>query len=176
MMHYWGYSHVLPRAEMTAGRDLRIAPNVSLRNGARITLGDQVQIGEYGALWAGRTTGRITVGDRTTFGPAVFVTAADYGLDAGARITDQAMAERDVTIGADCWIGTRAVITAGVTIGEGAVIGAGAVVTRDIPAGAVAAGIPARVVRMRAPAPAPAATAPAAPGPASTPPGPAAAG
>ena len=37
MLHYWGYSHVLPRLEMTVGRDTRIAPTASFRNGARIT-------------------------------------------------------------------------------------------------------------------------------------------
>jgi acetyltransferase-like isoleucine patch superfamily enzyme len=169
MLHYWGYSHVLPLREMTRGRDLRIAPTASFRNGARITLGDQVQVGEYAALWAGRSTGRITVGPRTTFAPHAYVTAADYGLAGGAKITDQAMAERDVTIGADCWIGTRAVITAGVTLGDGAVIGAGAVVTRDVPAGAIAAGVPARVIRMRDGGPA----TPATPGPASSPSAPA---
>jgi acetyltransferase-like isoleucine patch superfamily enzyme len=52
-------------------------------------------------------------------------------------------------IGADCWIGAKAVITAGVTLGDGCVIGAGAVVTRDVPANAIAAGVPAKVVRMR---------------------------
>lgn len=149
MMHYWGYSHVLPRLEMNIGRDVRIAPTASFRNGSRITLGDQVQVGEYSALWAGRSSGRIVIGDRTTLGPSVFVTSADYGLDAGTRITDQEMTERDVIIGADCWIGTKAVITAGISIGDGAVIGAGAVVTRDVPAGAIAAGVPARVIRMR---------------------------
>lgn len=149
LLHYYGYAHVLPLRAMTRGRDLRIAPNASFRNGARIALGDQVQIGERSALWAGRTTGWIRVGARTTFGPGCYVTAADYGLSADRRITEQDMVERDVTIGADCWIGTRAVITAGVTVGDGAVIGAGAVVTRDVPAGAIAAGVPARVIRMR---------------------------
>ena len=131
------------------GRDVRLAPNVSFANGERIEIGDQVQIGARCSLWAGRGTGRIRIGDRTTFGPDCFVTAADYGLAAGTRITDQEMTERDVTIGADCWIGTKAVITAGVTLGEGCVIGAGSVVTRDIPANAIAAGVPAKVIRMR---------------------------
>ena len=150
ILHYYGYSHVLPRREMTIGRDVRIAPNASFRNGSRITLGDQVQLGERTALWAGGRTGRITIGARTTLGPDCYVTAADYGLAFGARITDQQMVEQDVTIGADCWIGTKAVITAGVCLGDGCVIGASSVVTHDVPAGAIYAGIPARMIRMRA--------------------------
>ncbi|KAA0968510.1 serine acetyltransferase [Aureimonas fodinaquatilis] len=46
-------------------------------------------------------------------------------------------------------IGAGAKIIGGVTIGEHAVIGANAVVTRDIPPGAIAAGVPARVIRMK---------------------------
>lgn len=149
LMHYYGYSHVKPRRRLTLGRDVRIAPNVSFANGERIALGDFVQVGARCSLWAGRSRSWIRVGDRTTFGPEVFVTAADYGLKAGIAITDQEMTERDITIGADCWIGARAILTAGITIGDGAVIGAGSVVTRDIPAGAIAAGVPAKVVRMR---------------------------
>ncbi|MDO9640853.1 MAG: acyltransferase [Pseudotabrizicola sp.] len=149
MLHYYGYSHVLERQKMVLGRDVRLAPNTSFRNGERIELGDQVQLGEYTALWAGRSTSWIRIGARTTFGPNCYVTAADYGLAAGTRITDQEMRERDVIIGPDCWIGTKTIITAGVTLGEGCVIGAGSVVTRDIPAGAIAAGVPARVLRMR---------------------------
>jgi acetyltransferase-like isoleucine patch superfamily enzyme len=52
-------------------------------------------------------------------------------------------------IEADVWIGEGARIKAGLTIGVGAVIGAGAIVTRDIPAYAIAVGVPARVVRHR---------------------------
>jgi virginiamycin A acetyltransferase len=55
----------------------------------------------------------------------------------------------DVVVGNDVWIGYDAVIMPGVKIGSGAVIGARSVVTRDIPAYAVAAGNPARVIRMR---------------------------
>jgi acetyltransferase-like isoleucine patch superfamily enzyme len=53
----------------------------------------------------------------------------------------------------DSDIGVGAIILPGVRIGRGAQIGAGAVVTRDVPAYAVAAGNPARVLRMRPEAP-----------------------
>lgn len=149
MLHYYGYSHALQRGKMQLGRKVRLAPNSSFRNGERIDLGDQVQVGEYCALWAGRSTAWIRVGARTTFGPGCFVTAADYGLAAGARIIDQEMIERDVIIGEDCWIGTKSVLTAGVRLGDGCVIGAGSVVTKDVPAGAIAAGVPARVLKQR---------------------------
>lgn len=55
--------------------------------------------------------------------------------------------KKPVHIGNHVWIGARAMILKGVTIGDGAVIAAGAVVTQDIPAHAVAAGVPAKVIR-----------------------------
>lgn len=149
LLHYYGYSHVREKRKVSRGRDVRLAPNVSFANGERIALGDQVQIGARCSLWAGRDHGRIEIGARTTLGPDCFVTAADYGLAAELSVTDQPMIERDVRIGPDCWIGAKAVITAGVTLGPGCVIGAGSVVTKDVPAGTIAAGVPARVLRTR---------------------------
>ena len=58
-------------------------------------------------------------------------------------------AKAPITILNEAWIGTGAIILSGVTIGEGAVVAAGAVVTKDIPAGAIAAGNPARVIKHR---------------------------
>lgn len=52
-----------------------------------------------------------------------------------------------VTLRRGCYLGAGAIVLPGVTVGEGAVIGAGAVVTKDVPARAVALGVPARVVR-----------------------------
>lgn len=56
---------------------------------------------------------------------------------------------KQIVIGNDVWIGARAIIKDGVTIGHGAVIAAGAVVTKDVPAYAIVAGVPARVIRYR---------------------------
>ncbi|MEI6070387.1 MAG: CatB-related O-acetyltransferase [Verrucomicrobiae bacterium] len=55
----------------------------------------------------------------------------------------------EVRIGNDVWIGARAIVLSGVTIGDGAVIGAGSVVSHDIPPYAIAAGVPAKVLRYR---------------------------
>ena len=52
-------------------------------------------------------------------------------------------------IGSNVWIAAKASIVKGVTIGDNAIIGANAVVCRDVPANAIAVGVPARVVRMR---------------------------
>jgi hypothetical protein len=57
-----------------------------------------------------------------------------------------------VHIGHDTWIGHGAVIMPGVRIGNGAVIGSNSVVTRDVPAYAIVAGAPAKVIRQRFPA------------------------
>jgi acetyltransferase-like isoleucine patch superfamily enzyme len=56
-----------------------------------------------------------------------------------------------VVIGNNVWIGDSVIILSGVTIGDGAVIGAGSVVTKDVADFTVAAGVPARHLRMRFP-------------------------
>ena len=97
------------------------------------------------------TQGRVLIGDDCLCGPEVVITAAQYEFNRGSPVTDQPMAEQDVVIGDDVWIGARAVILPGVCIGHGCVVGAGAVVTRSLPDGAIAAGVPARLIGRRAP-------------------------
>lgn len=59
--------------------------------------------------------------------------------------------EQQLTLGHDVWIGHGAVVLAGRTVGTGAVVAAGAVVSKDVPAYAIVAGVPARVVKWRFP-------------------------
>ena len=54
-----------------------------------------------------------------------------------------------IIIGDDVWLGVGVNVLDGVRIGKGAVIGAGSVVTKDIPKGAIAAGVPAQIVKIR---------------------------
>jgi acetyltransferase-like isoleucine patch superfamily enzyme len=149
LLHYYSYSHVRPRRRVALGEGATLAPNVSLRNGERITVGARTQIGERVYLWAGDESGRITIGAHCRFGPEVFVTASDYGLQPDQPIAYQERHERDVVIGDDVWLGARVFVGAGVTIGNGCVVSAGSVVTKSLPANSVAVGVPARIVRRR---------------------------
>jgi virginiamycin A acetyltransferase len=55
----------------------------------------------------------------------------------------------DTIIGNDCWLGHESTVMPGVTIGDGVIVGAKSVVTKDVPAYAIVAGAPAKVIRMR---------------------------
>lgn len=149
LVNYYNYSHVQPLRKVTLGPGAAISPNASFFNPERIVIGRGLRLGARCALWAGPGRGRIVIGDDVLFGPDVMVTAANYRFNDGRPVTAQAMDEADVVIGDDVWIATRAVILPGVTIGDGAIIAAGAVVTRDVPAMAIAAGMPATVVGRR---------------------------
>ena len=74
----------------------------------------------------------------------------DHGVVEVERpIRLQGIYKRDVVVGSNVWIGYGACILRGVSVGDNSVIGTNAVVTRDVPANAVVAGAPARIIRMR---------------------------
>jgi acetyltransferase-like isoleucine patch superfamily enzyme len=149
LVNFYGFAHVEQRRKLTAGPGLRLSPSVSLRNAERITLGREVHVGERSCLWAGDSTGSITLGDNALLGPEVFITASNYQVAAGTPVMHQAKSEADVVIGADVWLGVRVTVLPGVTIGDGAVVGAGSVVSKSLPANCIAVGAPARVVAWR---------------------------
>jgi len=88
----------------------------------------------------------ITIGDDTQIGPGVQLLTPTHPLEPGRRRERWESAE-PITIGRNVWLGGAVVVCPGVTVGDDTVIGAGSVVTRDLPAGVLAVGNPARVVR-----------------------------
>lgn len=110
-----------------------------------IRIGRDSLIGEYNVI---RGQGGITIGDRVYTSPMVQMLAVNHVFDDPQRpFVEQGITAQGVVVENDVWIGSGAILTDGVRVGRGAVVAAGAVVTRDVPAHAVVAGVPARVVR-----------------------------
>ena len=83
----------------------------------------------------------VKIGSHCAISWDVTITDTDYHTLEGAETT------KPVVIGDRVWIGCRATILKGVTIGHGAVVAAGAVVSKDVPAGTLVAGVPAKPIR-----------------------------
>jgi acetyltransferase-like isoleucine patch superfamily enzyme len=116
--------------------------------GEGLLIGDGTYVGPHCVLGAG---GGISMGRDVTLGAYVQLLAEDHGFtNPRLPANEQGVTRRGIVIEDGCWLGNGVVVLDGVQIGERAVIGAAAVVTKDIPAGAVAAGNPARVIRERA--------------------------
>jgi acetyltransferase-like isoleucine patch superfamily enzyme len=133
---------------------VRIGPDSGIYRGSYFELGPaaEVEVGRACTV-AGATfssNDRIVVGDYTLISDGVVIADSFAALPPDARRSPPGGADRgsrrEVRIGDDVWIGTRAVILGGARIGNGAIVGAGAVVEGEVPEFAIAAGNPARVV------------------------------
>lgn len=89
---------------------------------------------------------RVTIGDDVQIGPHVQLLTATHPTDPGPR-RDKWEAAQPITVGDNVWLGGGVIVCPGVTIGADTVVGAGSVVARDLPPRVVAVGSPARVVR-----------------------------
>jgi acetyltransferase-like isoleucine patch superfamily enzyme len=137
-----------PRATLELGRWCWVGHGCKIRShegnvsiGAKSVLGQECTISSYQHVSIGR---ECVIADR------VMLIDFDHGMvEVDRPIRLQGIYKRDVRVGNNVWIGYGACILRGVTIGDNAVIGTNAVVTRDVPANAVVAGVPARILRMR---------------------------
>lgn len=111
-----------------------------------------IQIGSHVRINAGCTlvsyTG-VRIGNDCLIGEYVSIRDADHGIAMGELMREQTAMSDAIEIGNDVWIGRGAVVLKGVVIGDGAVIGANSVVTKNVPALAVVAGAPAKVIKYR---------------------------
>ena len=90
----------------------------------------------------------LRIGRNCAIGPNCYITDHDHGLEPQLTPLEQPMIAKSTIIGDRVWLGANVTILKGVTVGDDAVIGAGSVVTKDIPGGAIAVGIPAKVIKV----------------------------
>jgi acetyltransferase-like isoleucine patch superfamily enzyme len=156
-----------PRASFGRNVDLRCRFCLRQSQGALVSIGESCILDNDLTI---ECRGRLIIGDRTIFGHhctigvldeviigsdcliAEMVSIRDHNhcfdlLDIPVR--KQGMSVATIRIGNNVWLAGKVTIAAGVTIGDNVVVGANAVVTCDLPANSVAAGVPARVIRMR---------------------------
>ncbi len=109
--------------------------------GAKSVMGQECTISAYQHVAIGR---ECIIADR------VMMIDFDHGMVEVERpIREQGIYKRNLDVGHNVWIGYGACLLRGVSIGNNAVVGTSAVVTRKVPANAVVAGVPARIIRMR---------------------------
>lgn len=120
----------------------RLIPPVYSEQGVNITVGRDVFINQGCTL---NDIGGITIGDEVFIGPRVSLITSGHPLDPALRRSHITAAPIVIERGA--WLCAGATVLHGVTVGEDSVVAAGAVVTRNVPAGVVVAGVPARVAR-----------------------------
>jgi len=119
---------------------------LSCKNGD-IELGDAANIGFNCEVFS---ASRVTIGKGVLMAAYSYVIGGDHDFsDPSKSVLEQSRSSAGVTVGDGVWIGAGAKILDGLSIGSGAVIGAGAVVRENVPASAIAVGIPARVVGSR---------------------------
>ncbi len=143
---------------VSVGSDTAIGAHVQLtawdsHNGNRYTpsivIGRHCSIRDYAHITA---IDSIRIGDNLLTGTNVLITDNSHGQSTREH-TSLPFTERPlyskgpVVIGNNVWLGNNVCVMPGVTIGDGAIVGANSVVTHDVPAYAVAAGIPARVIK-----------------------------
>ena len=128
-----------------------VGPGAMIEAPFHCAYGFNLRLEENVYLNAGCTildTAPVSIGAGTLLGPGVHIYCPEHHAGKAQRRAGLEIA-KPVTIGADVWIGGRAVILGGVTIGDGAIVGAGSIVTRNVGANATVVGNPARPIGKR---------------------------
>ncbi len=143
-----GPDHRPVRGNVEVGEACELNQGVELNPfGGSIRVADRVWLGPYVVIYG---HGGVEIGEWTMVSMHATIVSSNHAIPGMDRCMRW---EKDVLlptkIGRDVWIGANAVILGGVTIGDGAVVAAGAVVTKDVEAGAIVAGNPAKEIRKR---------------------------
>lgn len=134
--------------QVSIGAYSRLIVSTTVDNPGRfIHIGNRVGIGEFAYLGG---AGGLTIGDDCIIGQYFSSHPENHRFDApDCLIRLQGVDRQPITVGQNCWIGSKVTLLSGVTLGAGCVVAAGAVVTRSFPANSVLGGVPARLLRPR---------------------------
>jgi acetyltransferase-like isoleucine patch superfamily enzyme len=112
-----------------------------------IVLGDHTNLGFHCEVFSGS---RVTVGRHGLFAAYVYLVGGGHEFErADVAVIEQARSSKGITLGDNVWLGTGAKVLDGAHLGSNVVVGANGVVNTDLPDGAIAAGVPARILRTR---------------------------
>jgi acetyltransferase-like isoleucine patch superfamily enzyme len=152
-----GRRTIVPRHTITWPHQLRVGADCSIEGdvyfkfdgiwcpGPSIVIGDGVFVGR-GCEFNIRKC--ITIGNGCAIASGCKFIDHDHNITE-KQMNEASLTEAAIVIGDHVWLGCNVIVLKGVTIGSSAVIGAGAVVTKDVPAGAIWAGIPAKKISER---------------------------
>ena len=146
---YYIHEHVIWKKKIHHKGDFRIHARASIRNAQNIYLGNNVRITMDCCIWAEQHS-KIIFGDNVLVGPSVKMFCGNHGMKlCDIPMVYQERQEKNIIIGNDVWIGANSILVSGVKINDGAIVAAGSVVTKEVPAYAIVAGIPAKVIKYR---------------------------
>ena len=131
------------------GRNVHFCPGYDISAPQNVTLGSHIWVGPDFFV---RAEGGLTIGSGTIISRCCEIWTVNHNYDSDdleAIPYDRRFVPKEVTIGENVWIGSRAILLPGAVIGEGAVISAGSVVSGRMPDFAVCGGNPARVIKYR---------------------------
>ena len=115
--------------------------------GESITIGDNVGIGEYSYLGGG---GGLKIGSDCIVGQYFSCHPENHNYaDPNILIRAQGVTRQGISIGDNCWIGSKVTILDGVNIGSGCIIAAGSVVTKSFTNNSIIGGVPAKYIKDR---------------------------
>ena len=120
---------------------VRVFPPFNINYGRRTTFGKGSFV-NFGCTFL--ALGGITIEEGVFIAPHVVLATEFHPEDPETR---HSLLTKPIIIRRNAWIGANATILAGVTIGENAIVAAGAVVSKDVPAGTIVGGVPAKTIR-----------------------------
>jgi len=138
---------------LTTGVNVRLDAFATYGSPPVLHIGREVQINDSVHIGA---IDNVVIGDYTLIASRVFISDHNHGNYQTQDVASapnippakRPLSSKPVHIGCNVWLGEQVCILPGVTVGDGAIVGAHSVVTHDIPPNSIAAGNPARVIRV----------------------------